>query len=288
MEKTIQDFLGYLRETKNISDNTESSYRRDLEKLFAYLSRETSFQGWKNVKRYELEEYVHLLKEEGYAASSISRNIASIHTFFQFISSSCDGADDPSRSLKPPKIERRDPEILSAQQLNMLMLQPDLRTSKGVRDSAMLELLAATGIRVSELLNLRMDDIHLQQNTITCVDRTHERIIPFSDEAKKALVRYLDKARNSFISGESESALFTNCQGRPMSRQGFWKIVKAYAHKAGIQQDITPHTLRHSFAYHMLEKGADLRSVQKIMGHSDISTTQAYLAYGQHSSISSN
>ncbi|MEE3419860.1 MAG: tyrosine recombinase [Lachnospiraceae bacterium] len=276
MEETIRDFLGYLGETKNISENTESSYRRDLEKLALFLEHTCGLSRWEDVKEADLAAYQNSLKEEGYAASSISRNIASMHTFFQYLVASRLVKADPSRNLKPPRIEKKFPEILSVEELTALMQQPDLRTHKGVRDAAMLELLASTGIRVSELLNLRTIDVNLAQNTIVCVDRSRERIVPFSPEARKALIRYFEKARSAFVGSSDEAVLFTNCQGAAMSRQGFWKIIKAYARKAGIAQDITPHTLRHSFAFHMLERGADLRSVQKMMGHSDISTTQMY------------
>ena len=263
--------------------NTENSYRRDLTNLFAFLSGKGEDRTWDSVTEQDLRDYILFLQKEGYAASSVSRNVATMHTFFQYLLQTGEIEYDPAGALKSPKAVRRIPEILTAEQLDVLMAQPDLRSAKGVRDAAMLELLASTGIRVSELISLRVCDVNLAQDTVVCVDHTRERVIHYNQRTKKALIRYLDKTRSSFIESKGETPLFTNCHGSAMSRQGFWKIVKLYARRAGIQQVITPHTLRHSFAYHMLEDGADLRSVQKAMGHSDISTTQFYLGMHQRS-----
>ena len=180
---------------------------------------------------------------------------------------------DPSKALQPPRVERKMPEILSIAEVDLLLRQPKTDTPKGIRDKAMLEMLYATGIRVSELIHLKTQDVNLMMGYITCRDEK-ERIVPFGGPAKKALEQYLGSARAALMHGREDDVLFINCSGGPMSRQGFWKILKSYAKSAGITADITPHTLRHSFATHLLQNGADLKSVQEMMGHADISTTQ--------------
>lgn len=186
---------------------------------------------------------------------------------------------DPSKALQPPRVERKMPEILSIAEVDLLLRQPKTDTPKGIRDKAMLEMLYATGIRVSELIHLKTQDVNLMMGYITCRDEK-ERIVPFGGPAKKALEQYLGSARAATVHGREDDVLFVNCSGGPMSRQGFWKILKSYAKSAGITADITPHTLRHSFATHLLQNGADLKSVQEMMGHADISTTQMYLHLG--------
>lgn len=186
---------------------------------------------------------------------------------------------DPSKALQSPRVERKMPEILSIAEVDLLLRQPKSDTPKGIRDKAMLEMLYATGIRVSELIHLKMQDVNLMMGYITCRDEK-ERIVPFGGPAKKALEQYLGGARTALMHGREDDVLFVNCSGGPMSRQGFWKILKSYAKSAGITADITPHTLRHSFATHLLQNGADLKSVQEMMGHADISTTQMYLHLG--------
>ena len=183
---------------------------------------------------------------------------------------------DPSKALQPPRVERKMPEILSIAEVDLLLRQPKTDTPKGIRDKAMLEMLYATGIRVSELIHLKIQDVNLMMGYITCRDEK-ERIVPFGGPAKKALEQYLGSARAALMHGREDDVLFINCSGGPMSRQGFWKVLKGYADDAGIKRDIAPHTLRHSFAVHMLQNGADIRSVQEMLGHSDISTTQVYL-----------
>ena len=184
---------------------------------------------------------------------------------------------DPAEHLRPPRVEKKMPEILTVEEVDLLLRQPSAKTPKGIRDKAMLELLYATGIRVSELICLEVSDVNLYVGYITCKDGERERIIPYGTAAKKALQSYLHGVRESFLRDEECSLLFTNCSGKAMSRQGFWKVLKMYAGAAGIEKDITPHTLRHSFAAHLIQNGADLKSVQEMMGHSDISTTQMYL-----------
>ncbi len=277
MENAILDFINYLRVHKNSSENTAVSYERDLKKMKAFLEESRNVREWEKVSPTDLNAYMLSMERDHYAASSISRSVASIRAFFQYLVKQGRAASNPADDLKPPKAEKKMPEILSVEQVTRLLAQPDRKTNKGIRDSAMLELLYATGIRVSELIGLKVGDVNLKLEYITCSDRNRERVIPFGSAARKVLVKYLDGPRDELISGEDEGFLFPNCQGRPMSRQGFWKILKTYARDAGIRDEITPHTIRHSFAVHMIENGADLRAVQEMMGHSDISTTQMYL-----------
>ncbi len=277
MENAILDFIVYLKDVRHSSENTIVSYERDLRKICDHLRDSQGVTRWEDVTQTNLNSYMLYLERKHYAASSVSRSVAAIRTFFQYLVKikAIDG--NPAEDLKPPKAEKKIPEILTVEQVSSLLAQPDRKTNKGIRDCAMLELLYATGIRVSELISLKVSDVNLKLEYITCSDRSKDRVIPFGSAARKALVRYLDGPRDALASGEECDYLFTNCQGRPMSRQGFWKVLKNYARDAGISGEITPHTIRHSFAVHMLENGADLHAVQEMMGHSDISTTQLYL-----------
>ena len=262
MDIEIREFITYLHNTKKTSANTEISYQRDLKKMAEFL-KERGIRNYKDVKELELEGYISYMEREKFASSSISRSVASMRAFFQYLWKEGVIAEDPADNLKPPKVEKRTPEILTIEEVDKLLQQPKLDTPKGIRDSAMLELLYATGMRVSEMLHLQIFDVNLQ--------------FGYGIPCKKAMERYLQTARTVFVKDEKETALFTNCSGKAMSRQGFWKVLKGYADDAGIKRDIAPHTLRHSFAVHMLQNGADIRSVQEMLGHSDISTTQVYL-----------
>jgi len=226
-----------------------------------------------------LNSYLLYLEREHFSPATISRSIAAIHMFCQYACQEGKMVSDPSKALQPPRVERKMPEILSIAEVDLLLRQPKTDTPKGIRDKAMLEMLYATGIRVSELIHLKIQDVNLMMGYITCRDEK-ERIVPFGGPAKKALEQYLGSARAALMHGRDDDVLFVNCSGGPMSRQGFWKILKSYAKSAGITADITPHTLRHSFATHLLQNGADLKSVQEMMGHADISTTQMYLHLG--------
>ena len=210
------------------------------------------------------------MEREKFASSSISRSVASMRAFFQYLWKEGVIAEDPADNLKPPKVEKRAPEILTIEEVDKLLQQPKLDTPKGIRDSAMLELLYATGMRVSEMLHLQIFDVNLQFGYVVCNENGKEMIIPIGIPCKNAMERYLQTARTVFVKDEKETALFTNCSGKAMSRQGFWKVLKGYADDAGIKRDIAPHTLRHSFAEHLLQNGADLRSVQVMLVHSGI------------------
>ena len=279
--KETEEFITYLREVKKTSRNTELSYKRDLVKLESYLAG----QGITDVTRVSvttLQSYILYMERSGFASATVSRNIASIKAFFHFLFRKGYIKEDISEDLKAPKIEKKLPEILTTEEVNRLLEQPRGASPKDLRDRAMLELLYATGIRVSELISLNMSDVNLQVGYIMCRDARKERVVPFGAPAKRALGEYIKNARPMMIADQSSDVLFTNCSGQPMSRQGFWKLVKYYARKAGITSDITPHTLRHSFAAHLVENGADLRSVQEMLGHSDISTTQIYANMSQN------
>lgn len=276
MDIEIREFITYLHNRKRTSHNTEVSYQRDLKKMAVYFA-DRGIYDIRDVGELELEGYLSYMERGQFASSTISRNVASIRALFQYLYQENRIERDPSLELKPPKVEKRMPEILTVDEVDRLLKQPDLNTPKGIRDSAMLELLYATGMRVSELIHLETDDVNLTFGYVVCQENK-ERIIPIGNVSKDALTVYLEKGRSVFVKDSSEKSLFTNCSGKAMSRQGFWKMLKGYSDEAGISRDITPHTLRHSFAVHMLQNGADIRSVQEMLGHSDISTTQVYLS----------
>ena len=276
MEREIREFIAFLHNTKRTSYNTEVSYQRDLKKVAAFLSR-NGVREFSGARGEDLEDYLRYMERENFASSTISRSVASIRALYHFLYREGRIAKDPSENLHPPKVEKKMPEILTIQEVERLLRQPDQATAKGLRDSAMLELLYATGMRVSELIHLQVSDVNLRLSYVTCHDENKERVIPVGSVGRDVLSRYLKESRPVFVKDRNETTLFPNCSGKPMSRQGFWKVLKGYADEAGIQGDITPHTLRHSFAVHMLQNGADVRSVQEMLGHSDISTTQVYL-----------
>ncbi len=275
MDNHIDTFILYLHNMKKTSENTEMSYRRDLYKVQLFMEKRGIF-ALRDITASDLEDYVADLKKQNFAAATVSRNIASIKAFYHYLVKEGIVEENIAEDLKAPKIEKKIPEILTMEEAIRLLNQPKGNSPKEIRDKAMLELLYATGIRVSELITLKLSDINLQLAYIVCRDHEKERMIPFGKEAKNALVKYLDKTREAMIEGNETEVLFCNCSGQAMSRQGFWKLIKYYAKKADIQADITPHTLRHSFAAHLVENGADLRSIQEMLGHSDISTTQIY------------
>ena len=230
-----------------------------------------------NVTSTNLNSYILYLEKQGLSTATVSRNVASMKAFFHYACKSHLRMDDPTEQVKAPHIEKKMPEILSMEETVRLLEQPSGNTPKQIRDRAMLELLYATGMRVSELISLKQNDLNLMMNYVICKDEGRERVIPFGNNAKQTLERYLLGSRSILLHGQESEFLFVNCSGHSMSRQGFWKLIKQYAARAGIETDITPHTLRHSFAAHLVQNGADLRSVQQMMGHSDIATTQMYV-----------
>ncbi len=272
MRIKIDSFENYLVNIKKASKNTIASYKRDLIKLSNYIGEDTDI---KDINGTKLNSYVLFLEKQGMSSATISRNIASIKAFFMYMLKQGVINEDPTEQLKPPKIEKKAPETLTVEEINLLLEQPSGNTPKEIRDKAMLELLYATGIRVSELISLKVVDVNLNMNYLECKNENKDRIIPFENVAKESLVKYINEARD--VMCHNQECLFTNIQGAPMTRQGFWKIIKYYANKAGIDKDITPHMIRHSFAMHLVNNGADLKSVQEMLGHSDISTTQIYI-----------
>lgn len=274
MNQYIGDFVTYLREIKHASANTIGAYQNDLKKLVAYLDKQ-GIGSVQKISETSLNSYILSLEKEGMTPSSVSRNIASIKAFLLYLLKSGVITGDPSERLRPPKVIKKAPQIIPAELIDRLLQQPDENTGKGIRDRAMLELLYATGMKVSELISLKISDVNLNGRYLVCGEK-RERIIPFGKSAKSALQQYLKIREGAFVKGETE-VLFLNSSGEQLTRQGFWKILKAYANEVGIKE-INPNIIRHSFAAHLLENGADLLSVQEFLGHADISTTQLYLA----------
>ncbi len=280
MQDKIEEFILQIHNEKNTSSNTEISYKRDLKKFVDYIQSQ-SITDVSKVTHEDLVQYVDVLKKKGRAPSTVSRNIASLKAYFNFLCQNGYANENPATGLKAPKIEKKIPEILSLKEIDALLRQPSKKSPKELRDKSMFELLYATGMRVTELISLRLDDVNIKLEYIVCRDRKKERLIPFGTDAKKALVEYLQNGRAHLLKDHTDSdVLYPNCSGGEMSRQGFWKLIKFYGKKAGITSEITPHTLRHSFAAHLVENGADIRAVQEMLGHSDISTTQIYMTAG--------
>lgn len=265
----------YLTQVKKSSANTLSSYLRDIRQLGDYLSSHTDC-GYDSADEEVLGEYINWLKGKGKSVATVSRAIASIKSFYAYLLTEGIVEHNPSGVLVPDKTTQKLPQVLTSREVELLLEQPECVDAKGYRDRAMLELLYATGIRVSELISLDIGDLSLGAGIITCHGRDHDRAIPLYSAAIKALNEYTEFVRPQMIASPEEKALFVNVSGERMSRQGFWKLIKSYQVKAGIEKTITPHTLRHSFAAHLLENGADLRSIQEMLGHADISSTQIY------------
>ena len=271
----IEMFEKYLREEKKSSSNTLSSYRRDIRQFGAYLDLHTDTD-IVSATEDELSEYINWLKGQGKSVATVSRCIASLKCLYSYLTIRQIIAENPATKLVPDKGEHKLPQILTSQEVDLLLEQPECIDAKGYRDKAMLELLYATGIRVTELINLDITDINLAAGVIRCNTRDKERLIPMYAKAVKALSDYVTLVRPQMIALPDEPSLFVNVNGERMSRQGFWKIIKYYQKKANIEKDITPHTLRHSFAAHLLENGADIHAIQEMLGHADISSTQVY------------
>ena len=276
MEQIMSDFITYLTKKRKASKSTVSSYCRDLDRMFQFLGKK-GIERSTDITEINLNSYILYLEKEGFSVSTVCRNVASMKAYFHYLFGKRLIEQDPTSSIKAPHMEKKAPGILSQQQVGHLLEQPSAQSIKGIRDKAMLELLYATGMRVSELLSVQMVDINFNLDYIVCRDEEHLRVIPLGRKAKEAIQRYLGEAREALLKGKKSNYMFVNCQGNPMSRQGFWKNLKEYAEKAGMKEDITPHTFRHCFAAHLVENGADLRDVQEMLGHSDISTTQIYM-----------
>jgi integrase/recombinase XerD len=276
MREEIKAFADYLQNEKKTARNTLLSYERDLRKMADYFEQKGK-ENFKELTADDMSGYMEHMKEEGKKASTLSRSVASIKSFYQFMIRKGEVKEDLSAVLKAPRVEKKLPSVLALEDVDVLLAQPSGNSDKEVRDKAMLELLYATGIRVSELLSLKLDNLNLKKGYITIqASGGRERIVPFTKEARDALNKYLTQVRESLLEVEGSDILFVNMSGKPMSRQGFWKIIKYYTKRAGIEADITPNTLRHTFAAHLVKNGANLHAVQEMMGHSDFSSTQKY------------
>ena len=274
MEDLIKKFLNYLQEEKKLSKNTLESYRRDVKNYVAFLNeKELTVL---NSNQETILQYVEKMENDKKLPSTISRNIASIRSFYKYLNGEKLVSEDPTKDVESPKIERKAPSILSNSQIELLLEQPKNTDLKGLRDKAMLELVYATGIRVTELINLDVQDVDFKNGYITARNNDKARRIPVGSMAAKALNEYLQKARGNLIKEENNTSLFVNVNGNRLTRQGFWKIIKYYQEQANIDVEITPHTLRHSFAVHLLENGAEIGEIQEMLGHTDKTSTQIY------------
>ena len=264
----------FLTEEKGSSENTVSSYGRDISQYLHWLTSESvSSEG---ATQSDVDRYTKYLLSLGKSNATVTRSLASLKSFYAYLQREGIVPANPAKGLSLEKVERKLPQILTSKEVELFLEQPDPRDAKGCRDKAMLELLYATGIRVSELINLNLEHLNLSAGFLRCANRKKERVIPLYSTAVRALADYIEHVRPQLIEQPDERALFVNMNGSRMSRQGFWKIIKHYQDLAGIQKEITPHTLRHSFAAHLLENGADLHSIQEMLGHADISSTQVY------------
>ncbi|MDW7652175.1 MAG: site-specific tyrosine recombinase XerD [Bacillota bacterium] len=276
MDSTLRDYIHYLSVEKGLAKNTLESYTRDLRTFCEYL-QQNGINCFEETARDSIVGYLLSLQQKGKATATLSRNLASIRSFYAYLFQERMIVENPAADLESPKLEKKLPRVLSPQEVDLLLDQPDQLQVTGIRDKAMLEVIYATGIRVSELMSLDMNDINLDAGFLRCNGKgSKERIIPLGSVAIRHVDRYLGDGRPKLIRQNGEAALFVNQHGKRLTRQGFWKILKKYARQASITKEITPHTMRHSFATHLLENGADLRSVQEMLGHADISTTQIY------------
>ncbi len=276
MQQTyVDEYTSFMTNVRHKSENTVESYGRDIKQYITYLNN-TGITDLTSATKTTVLSYLLALQKQGRAASTVSRTLASLRSFYIFMIQRGNAKTDPTSNLEAPHVEKKPPQIMTSAEVELLLEQPVCTDNKGIRDKAMLELLYATGIRVSELINLNVNDVNLQMSFIRCSTGRRERIVPMGNKAYEALTAYMANVRNVMIKSPEEEALFVNCSGVRLSRQGFWKIIKHYQSSAGIEKDITPHTLRHSFAAHLLENGADLRAIQAMMGHADISSTQVY------------
>ena len=277
MEKQLKLFFEFLENDKKLSDNTLQSYKRDLKQFKAYLDEND--KTYNKLTQKDINDYINHLQDIGKKPSTISRCIASIRSFYQFELKNRKVKVDPTDTIQSPKIEKRVPSVLTSKEVALLLDQPKDVDLKGIRDKAMLEFAYATGMRVTEIISLNIDDVNIEEGYVVCKNRNKQRNIPLGTMALKALKEYIENAREILIKNEKEKALFVNINGKRLTRQGFWKIIKYYKEQAHITKDITPHVLRHSFATHLLQNGADLKAIQTMLGHSDISSTQVYMQF---------
>ena len=278
MEKQLKQFLKFLENDKKVSNNTLQSYKRDLEQYKNYLL--TNDMKYNKIEEEDIKVFVkYLLEEQNKKSSTISRMIASIRSFYQYEVKNKKVTKDPTENIQSPKIEKKAPCILTTKEVELLLEQPTDEDLKGIRDKAMLEFAYATGMRVTEIISLNVEDVNLEKEYVECKTGKKVRDIPLGKMALIAIKEYINKARDIMVKSDKEKALFVNMNGKRLTRQGFWKIIKYYQEQAHIDKDITPHTLRHSFATHLLQNGAELKAIQTMLGHSDISSTQVYMQF---------
>ncbi|WP_342512317.1 site-specific tyrosine recombinase XerD [Sporosarcina sp. FSL K6-1522] len=273
----LDDYMHFLKVERQLSDNTITSYRRDLQEYIVYLEK-SGYASIDSIDRAVILNHLQCLKDSGKSSRTVSRHISSIRSFHQFLLREKVTNQDPTVHLELPKLEQKLPRVLSVDEVDTLITTPDSSKPQGVRDQALLEILYGTGMRVSELIGLNLEDIHVSMGFVRVFGKGgKERIIPLGGGAITACKRYIEEVRPLFTAKQKGvEALFVNMRGTRLTRQGCWKLLKAHALQAGIQKELTPHILRHSFATHLIENGADLRAVQEMLGHSDISTTQIY------------
>jgi len=277
MDKQIKLFLEFLQNDKKLSENTLQSYKRDIVQYQDYLTHNKI--NYSKVTKDEVKEYLEVLQNMNKKTSTISRNLASIRSFYLFLLKNKKVKADPTEGIQSPKIEKKAPCVLSSKEIELLLNQPSNVDLKGIRDKAMLEFAYATGMRVTEIISLDIDDVNFEDGYVACKVGSKKRVVPIGSLSLKALKEYADNVRPILIKNEKDKALFVNINGRRLTRQGFWKIVKFYKEQANITKEITPHVLRHSFATHLLQNGADLKAIQSMLGHSDISSTQVYMQF---------
>ena len=281
MEKQINLFLEFLANDKKLSANTLQSYKRDIVQYQEYV--EENKINYLKATNENIKDYFEYLKKLNKKTSTISRSLASIRSFYQYLIRVKKIKKDPTNGMQSPKIEKKAPSILSSKEVELLLEQPKNVDLKGIRDKAMLEFAYATGMRVTEIISLDIDDVNIEEKYVTCSNGFKKRNIPLGTLSLKALQEYIENARPILIKDEETKAVFVNINGKRLTRQGFWKIVKYYKEQAHITKDITPHVLRHSFATHLLQNGADLKAIQTMLGHSDISSTQVYMQFQNES-----
>ena len=275
MEKIMTEYLNYLKNTKKSSNNTIQAYRRDLNFFFEYLNKNN--MDYLKVSYDDVQKYMEELNGEGRKAASVSRRLATLRSFYGFLLKKKLIKAIPTNKINMPKIEKKAPMVLTSDEVEILLSQPKSNDLKGIRDKAMLEFVYATGMKVSEIINLDLKDVNLVDSYVVCNEGYSKRVVPLGRISKEALVEYLDNSRPYLLKTEDEKPLFVNIMGNRLTRQGFWKIIKQYQEQAHIDKEITPHVLRHSFATHLLQNGADMRAVQTMLGHTDIASTQVYM-----------
>ena len=275
MEKIMTEYLNYLKNTKKSSNNTIQAYRRDLNFFFEYLNKNN--MDYLKVGYDDVQKYMEELNGEGRKAASVSRRLATLRSFYGFLLKKKLIKAIPTNKINMPKIEKKAPMVLTSDEVEILLSQPKSYDLKGIRDKAMLVFAYATGMKVSEIINLDLKDVNLVDSYVVCNEGYSKRVVPLGRISKEALVEYLDNSRPYLLKTEDEKPLFVNIMGNRLTRQGFWKIIKQYQEQAHIDKEITPHVLRHSFATHLLQNGADMRAVQTMLGHTDIASTQVYM-----------